>query len=121
MVLNTHKTTKGIVLICGFYFRDNYILLQAIIASIICYMSLPLMTINSIPLWNTKGLVALIVLHVTFSEPLYYFLHRTFHSNTYLFTHYHSFHHSSPVPHPMTCTFSSLITLFKNSFLFVVI
>ncbi|KAH0906710.1 hypothetical protein HID58_038537 [Brassica napus] len=42
---------------------DNYILLQAIIASIICYMSLPLMTINSIPLWNTKGLVALIVLH----------------------------------------------------------
>nr|AOS88705.1 VLC-Acyl-CoA reductase [Brassica napus] len=88
---------------------DNYILLQAIIASIICYMSLPLMTMNSIPLWNTKGLVALIVLHVTFSEPLYYFIHRTFHSNTYLFTHYHSFHHSSPVPHPMTSGNATLL------------
>ncbi|CAH2069594.1 unnamed protein product [Thlaspi arvense] len=81
---------------------DNYILLQAIIASIICYMSPPLMMMNSIPLWNTKGLVALIVLHVTFAEPLYYFLHRSFHRHNYFFTHYHSFHHSSPVPHPMT-------------------
>lgn len=66
-------------------------------------MSPPLMMmINSLPLWNTKGLIALIVLHVTFSEPLYYFLHRSFHRNNYFFTHYHSFHHSSPVPHPMT-------------------
>ncbi|CAD5335180.1 unnamed protein product [Arabidopsis thaliana] len=59
---------------------DNYIILQAIIVSLICYMSPPLMMmINSLPLWNTKGLIALIVLHVTFSEPLYYFLHRSFH------------------------------------------
>ncbi|KAL0785024.1 hypothetical protein Bca101_001269 [Brassica carinata] len=86
---------------------DNYILLQAILATMICYMSPPLMMINStiplaIPLWNTKGLIVLLVLHVTFSEPLYYFLHRSVHRNNYLFTHYHSFHHSSPVPNPMT-------------------
>ncbi|KAJ4902286.1 Protein ECERIFERUM 3 [Raphanus sativus] len=93
---------------------DNYILLQAIIASMICYISPPLMVINStipldIPLWNTKGLIVLIVLHVTFSEPLYYFLHRSVHRNNYLFTHYHSFHHSSTVPNPMTAGNATLL------------
>ncbi|CAH8280037.1 unnamed protein product [Arabidopsis lyrata] len=97
---------------------DNYIILQAIIVSLICYMSPPLMMmINSLPLWNTKGLIALIVLHVTFSEPLYYFLHRSFHRNNYFFTHYHSFHHSSPVPHPMT---AGNATLLENLILCVV-
>uniref|UniRef100_A0A1J3JD27 Protein ECERIFERUM 3 n=1 Tax=Noccaea caerulescens TaxID=107243 RepID=A0A1J3JD27_NOCCA len=96
---------------------DNYILLQAIIASMICYMSPPLMMMNSVPLWNTKGLVALIVLHVTFSEPLYYFLHRFFHRNNYFFTHYHSFHHASTVPHPMT---ASNATLLENLILCVI-
>ncbi|KAG2310817.1 hypothetical protein Bca52824_022374 [Brassica carinata] len=96
---------------------DNYIILQAIIASMICYMSPPLMVMNSIPLWNTKGLIALIVIHVTFSEPLYYYLHRSLHRNNYLFTHYHSFHHSSPVPHPMT---AGNATLLENLILCVV-
>ncbi|KAF3508178.1 hypothetical protein F2Q69_00001066 [Brassica cretica] len=82
---------------------DNYILLQAILASMVCYMSTPsMMIISTIPLWNTKGLIVLLVLHVTFSEPLYYFLHRSVHRNNYLFTNYHSLHHSSPVPNPMT-------------------
>ncbi|KAG5403688.1 hypothetical protein IGI04_009807 [Brassica rapa subsp. trilocularis] len=93
---------------------DNYILLQAILATMICYMSPPLMMINStillaIPLWNTKGLIALLVLHVTFSEPLYYFLHRYVHRKNYLFTNYHSFHHSSPVPNPMTANNATLL------------
>ncbi|KAG8471674.1 hypothetical protein CXB51_036838 [Gossypium anomalum] len=34
-------------------------------------------------------------------EPLYYWAHRLFHK-PYLFNHYHSLHHSSPVPHPFT-------------------
>ncbi|CAN7114827.1 unnamed protein product [Brassica rapa subsp. narinosa] len=93
---------------------DNYILLQAILATMICYMSPPLMMINStiplaIPLWNTKGLIVLLVLHVTFSEPLYYFLHRYVHRKNYLFTNYHSFHHSSPVPNPMTANNATLL------------
>ncbi|XP_019058585.1 PREDICTED: protein ECERIFERUM 3 isoform X2 [Tarenaya hassleriana] len=78
---------------------DNFILLQAIIASVACYMT-PFL--NSLPLWNPRGFIALIVLHVTISEPLYYIVHRCFHGYSPLFTHYHSFHHSSPVPHPMT-------------------
>lgn len=80
-------------------------------------MSPQLMMMNSIPLWNTKGLVALIVLHVTFSEPLYYFLHRSFHRNNHFFTHYHSFHHASPVPHPMTGKFHYL-SKSKSAFFF---
>ncbi|CAN8253124.1 unnamed protein product [Cochlearia groenlandica] len=95
---------------------DNYILMQAIIASVICYMSTPLM-MNNLPLWNTKGLITLIVLHVIFTEPLYYFLHKTLHSNNYIFTKYHSFHHSSQVPHPMT---ASNATLLENLVLCVV-
>ncbi|KAL1217517.1 Very-long-chain aldehyde decarbonylase CER3 [Cardamine amara subsp. amara] len=98
---------------------DNYILLQAIIASMICYMSPPLMMMmmNSLPLWNLKGPIALIVIHVTFSEPLYYFLHRCLHRYNHLFTHYHSFHHSSPVPHPMT---AGNATLLENLILCVI-
>uniref|UniRef100_M4CRF8 Fatty acid hydroxylase domain-containing protein n=1 Tax=Brassica campestris TaxID=3711 RepID=M4CRF8_BRACM len=102
----------------AFLDSDNYILLQAIIASMICYMSTPSMIMNStIPLWNTKGLIVLLVIHVTFSEPLYYFLHRSVHRNNYLFTHYHSFHHSSPVPNPMT---ANNATLLESLFLCVV-
>ncbi|CAN8248407.1 unnamed protein product [Cochlearia groenlandica] len=98
---------------------DNYILLQAIIASMVCYyMSPPLMIMNSLPLWNAKGLVALIVLHVTFSEPLYYFIHRCLHSYNYFFMHYHSFHHKSQVPHPMT---SSNAKFLENLIMCVVV
>ncbi|CAN7006086.1 unnamed protein product [Brassica rapa subsp. trilocularis] len=89
---------------------DNYILLQAILASMICYMSTPsMLIISTIPLWNMKGLIVSLVLHVTFSEPLYYFLHRYVHRNNYLFTRYHSFHHSSPVPNPMTANNATLL------------
>ncbi|CAN8301508.1 unnamed protein product [Cochlearia groenlandica] len=99
---------------------DNYILMQAIIASMILYISPPfmMMKMDSLPLWNTKGLITLIVLHVTFSEPLYYFLHRSFHRYNYLFKHYHSFHHSSRVPHPMT---AGNVTLLENLIICVIV
>lgn len=78
---------------------DNFILLQALIASISCYIYPPF--IDNVPLWNTKGFVAILTLHVGISEPLYYWVHRYFHKG-YLFTQYHSTHHSSPVLHPYT-------------------
>lgn len=58
-------------------------------------------SLNTLPLWNLKGFIASLLLHVTISEPLYYRAHRIFHK-PYLFNHYHSLHHSSPVPHPFT-------------------
>ncbi|KAL5842224.1 hypothetical protein ACOSQ3_012827 [Xanthoceras sorbifolium] len=77
---------------------DNFILLQALMASMVYYI---FPCFENLPLWNTKGFVAILILHVTVTEPLYYFLHRHFH-NHFLFTHYHSLHHSSPVPQVTT-------------------
>ncbi|KAJ4709436.1 protein ECERIFERUM 3-like [Melia azedarach] len=85
---------------------DNFVLLQALIASLV-YYSFP--SFQNLPLWNTKGFITLLILHVTVSEPLYYFLHRYFHKNHYLFTHYHSLHHSSPVPQVPTAGNATLL------------
>ncbi|GMI94705.1 FACELESS POLLEN 1, ECERIFERUM 3 [Hibiscus trionum] len=77
---------------------DNFILLQALLASMACLI---FPSLDCLPLWNPKGFVTLLLLHVAVSEPLYYWAHRFLHGS-YLFTHYHFLHHSSPVPHPFT-------------------
>ncbi|CAI9098643.1 OLC1v1035324C2 [Oldenlandia corymbosa var. corymbosa] len=77
---------------------DNFILLQAGLATLIYYMFPDLV---NLPLWNTRGFIAVVLLHITTSEPLYYLTHKYFHGN-YLFNNYHSLHHSSPVPQPFT-------------------
>nr|XP_043636086.1 very-long-chain aldehyde decarbonylase CER3-like isoform X2 [Erigeron canadensis] len=77
---------------------DNFIILQAYVASIIFLMN-PLMT--NLPIWKTTGILTCIVFHIGFSEPLYYWLHRLLHSS-YLFQQYHWLHHSSEVNHPYT-------------------
>ncbi|KAI3694733.1 hypothetical protein L1987_77703 [Smallanthus sonchifolius] len=78
---------------------DNFIILQALIASLSIYM-FP-QTFANLPVLETKGLLAIVVIHVLVSEPLYYWVHRFLHGN-YLFTPYHSLHHSSTVPQPVT-------------------
>ncbi|KAI3811370.1 hypothetical protein L1987_21091 [Smallanthus sonchifolius] len=78
---------------------DNFIILQALLASLaICLFP---NGFAHLPVWETKGLIAIVVIHVLVSEPLYYWVHRFLHGN-YLFTPYHSFHHSSAVPQPVT-------------------
>lgn len=78
--------------------RDNFLILQALMASI-TYYTFP--CLEGLPLWNTRGLITALVLHVGVSEPLYYWVHRCFHGQ-YLFQNYHSLHHRSPVPQPPT-------------------
>ncbi|KAH9614833.1 hypothetical protein KSS87_012938 [Heliosperma pusillum] len=85
-----------IIIIC----RDNFIILQGLIAALICYMFPSLR--NWETLWDTKGLIGAIILHMTVSEPLYYFMHKLFHRQPYLFKSYHSLHHSSNVLQPFT-------------------
>lgn len=80
--------------------RDNFIIFQAFTGGIMCCM-LPSLT-NYGTIWDTKGLIAALVLHMLVSEPLYYWIHRLLHSNTHLFNAYHSGHHASPVPQPFT-------------------
>ncbi|XP_050219559.1 very-long-chain aldehyde decarbonylase CER3 [Mercurialis annua] len=78
---------------------ENFILLQALIGSMAFY-TFPSI-VENVPFWNSKGLIAILLLHIGVSEPLYYWVHRYFHGG-YLFSHYHSIHHSSPVLHPFT-------------------
>ncbi|KAM5554044.1 very-long-chain aldehyde decarbonylase CER3 [Rosa sericea] len=77
---------------------DNFIILQGLIASMACYL---VPYLQDLPVWNAKGLITSMVLHVGVSEPLYYWVHRQFHANDF-YQNYHSFHHSSPVPQPLT-------------------
>ncbi|KAG2699231.1 hypothetical protein I3760_07G183700 [Carya illinoinensis] len=90
---------------------DNFIILQALIASMASYM-FPFPA--NLPFWNTKGFIAVLTLHMAVSEPLYYLMHRyVLHGNSF-FTHHHSLHHSSPVPQPFTAglaTFSEHLML----------
>ncbi|XP_022842353.1 protein ECERIFERUM 3-like [Olea europaea var. sylvestris] len=84
---------------------DNFILLQAIVAALVLQM-LPVH--ETLPVWNPKGIIAIILLHTAVSEPLYYCIHKWFHRD-YLFNHYHSLHHSSAVPQPITAGHGSLL------------
>ncbi|KAL1532589.1 sterol desaturase [Salvia divinorum] len=58
-------------------------------------------TFETLFVWNKNGLTSALVLHVAISEPLFYTSHRCFHGD-FLFRHYHSLHHSSPVLQPLT-------------------
>ncbi|KAF5198121.1 hypothetical protein FRX31_012292, partial [Thalictrum thalictroides] len=61
--------------------RDNFLILQAFIASMACY-NFPLLA--NVPLWNSKGYIIALLLHIALSEPLYYWIHKMFHRD-YLF------------------------------------
>ncbi|XP_043711159.1 very-long-chain aldehyde decarbonylase CER3 [Telopea speciosissima] len=84
---------------------DNFIILHAFLASLACYC-FPFL--SNLPVWNTKGFIYALILHICISEPLYYVIHRCFHTDS-LFTNYHSFHHGSPIPHPFTAGNSTLL------------
>ncbi|KAK1323729.1 Protein ECERIFERUM 3 [Acorus calamus] len=92
---------------------DDFIMLQALLASI-AFLSFP--SLWDLPLWNLKGFVYAVVLHMGVSEPLYYCMHRFFHTD-HLFKHYHSLHHSSSVPQSFT---AGSATPLEHLMLFVV-
>lgn len=77
---------------------DNFLILQAIVASFL-YFSFPFL--SNLPVWDTRGVLCCLVLHIAISEPLFYWMHRLLHS-TELFQRYHWIHHSSEVSHPFT-------------------
>nr|KYP43125.1 Protein WAX2 [Cajanus cajan] len=53
------------------------------------------------PLWRTDGVIMTILLHMGPVEFLYYWLHRALHHH-FLYSRYHSHHHSSIVTEPIT-------------------
>ncbi|KZV29589.1 protein ECERIFERUM 3 [Dorcoceras hygrometricum] len=84
---------------------DNFVLLQAMVATLVIYM---FPVFETMPLWNLEGITSAIALHIVISEPLYYSVHKCFHGD-YLFTNYHSLHHSSPVPQAYTAGHGSFL------------
>ena len=57
---------------------------------------------KNIPLWRTDGAVLTVLLHMGPVEFLYYWFHRALHHH-FLYTRYHSHHHSSIATEPITC------------------
>ncbi|XP_077238230.1 very-long-chain aldehyde decarbonylase CER3-like [Tasmannia lanceolata] len=84
---------------------DNFLILQAFIATLACY-SFPIF--GNLPLWNWRGCIFALFLHMGVSEPLYYQIHKLLHTD-YFFSHYHSLHHSSAVPQPFTAGNATLL------------
>lgn len=84
---------------------DNFLILQAIMA-ILAFFSFP--SLSNLPLWDWRGALCCLALHIGVSEPLYYLLHRLLHSPE-LFSQYHWLHHSSKVLHPFTAGHATLL------------
>ncbi|KAG1364419.1 very-long-chain aldehyde decarbonylase GL1-1 [Cocos nucifera] len=82
---------------------DNFLILQSFIGALVCYS---FSSIRNLPPWDPRGVVIALLLHVWVSEPLFYWVHRAFHRG-YLFTRYHSLHHSTPVPQSFTAGFAT--------------
>lgn len=78
---------------------DDFFILQLYVATIV--HKLPYLGYSDFPLYNSKGLWQLLMFHVGPAEFLYYWLHRALHHH-YLYSRYHSHHHASFVPEPIT-------------------
>ncbi|KAL4190491.1 hypothetical protein AMTRI_Chr07g75910 [Amborella trichopoda] len=75
---------------------------QAILHAIIFYIGeLFLPGAQNLPLWNTKGVIIAVLCHAGPVEYIYYWAHRALHHH-FLYTRYHSHHHSSFVTEPIT-------------------
>ncbi|KAH7863576.1 hypothetical protein Vadar_019357 [Vaccinium darrowii] len=75
---------------------------QILFNGILFYIGLvTLPSASQLPIWRTDGVVLTILLHSGPVEFLYYWLHRALHHH-YLYSRYHSHHHSSIVTEPIT-------------------
>ncbi|XP_004302222.1 PREDICTED: protein ECERIFERUM 1-like [Fragaria vesca subsp. vesca] len=74
---------------------------QIIFNGILFYVSRCVLFKTDLPIWRGDGLVMTILLHAGPVEYLYYWLHRALHHH-FLYSRYHSHHHSSIVTEPIT-------------------
>ncbi|KAI4353959.1 hypothetical protein L6164_002874 [Bauhinia variegata] len=108
ITISRHQTAKGVSRIVdkGLEFEqvdkegnwDDQILLNGILYYLVNYS---FAVASHLPLWNSDGIVMAILLHAGPVEFLYYWLHRALHHH-YLYSRYHSHHHSSIVTEPIT-------------------
>ncbi|KAH6772877.1 Fatty acid hydroxylase superfamily [Perilla frutescens var. frutescens] len=77
---------------------DDQILLQGLLFYI---FNSTLSIASFLPFWRTDGVIITMLLHAGPVEYLYYWLHRALHHH-YLYTRYHSHHHSSIATEPIS-------------------
>ncbi|WOL08605.1 protein ECERIFERUM 3 [Canna indica] len=82
---------------------DNFLILQFWVAAAACSV---FPSLQSLPLWDARGAIVVLLLHVGFSEPVFYWAHRSLHGD-FFFPHYHALHHSSRVPQSFTEGFAT--------------
>ncbi|KAL1299734.1 very-long-chain aldehyde decarbonylase CER1 [Arachis hypogaea] len=95
---------------------DDLILLNGIMSYIV-YMVSP--EASHLPLWRMDGAVLVLVLHVGPVEFLYYWFHRALHHH-FLYSRYHSHHHSSIVTEPITAVVHPFAENMAYSLLFAI-
>ena len=78
---------------------DDFFILQLYIATLVHH--LPYLGYSGFPLFNKEGMWQLLWFHIGPAEFFYYWLHRALHHH-YLYSRYHSHHHASFVPEPIT-------------------
>ncbi|XP_066371410.1 very-long-chain aldehyde decarbonylase GL1-3-like [Miscanthus floridulus] len=84
---------------------DNMVILQTLIAA--TAMGSPAFPgVSELRVWDPRGWGLALLLHVTVSEPVFYWAHRALHRGP-LFRQYHAKHHSSPVTQPLTAGFGT--------------
>ncbi|KAJ4832150.1 hypothetical protein Tsubulata_015990 [Turnera subulata] len=75
---------------------------QIILSGILFYLVIrTIPQASRLPFWRTDGIILLALLHAGPVEFVYYWLHRALHHH-YLYSRYHSHHHSSIVTEPIT-------------------
>lgn len=77
---------------------DDYIFFHALLLFLV-HAFLP--GASNLPLWNTKGLIVTTLAQAGPTEFIYYWAHRALHHH-FLYSRYHSHHHSSFVTEPIT-------------------
>ncbi|KAK6283189.1 hypothetical protein POUND7_017014 [Theobroma cacao] len=75
---------------------------QIILSGILFYLTNMIIPgASHLPLWRSDGFIIVILLHMGPVEFLYYWLHRALHDH-FLYSRYHSHHHSSIATEPIT-------------------
>lgn len=93
-----HAYAVGFEQIDREFHSDNHIMLQFLFISL-AHAWFP--GLRNMPNWNAQGLLWVILFHAGVTEPVYYWMHRAFHTDS-LYKKYHSLHHLSVVPEPPT-------------------
>uniref|UniRef100_A0A0D3B5G6 Fatty acid hydroxylase domain-containing protein n=1 Tax=Brassica oleracea var. oleracea TaxID=109376 RepID=A0A0D3B5G6_BRAOL len=77
---------------------------QVIFNTLVIYLAkVYVLGTNTLPFWRLDGVVQVALLHAGPVEFIYYWFHRALHHH-FLYSRYHSHHHSSIVTEPITCT-----------------